>query len=162
MQTCVTGLIGALSLLLPPLALTGHLRALHLVSHRALIFDALLLKLTLMHIGSLNVLVSATVIAFFVISCLLLLDNIETRVIIDQFRLGDSTGLLLLLYSRLSRRHKRGSLRCSEVAELANPILLVVRLEKLAVKLILEIEALTGRSKALALIVEAERLQVKF
>ena len=138
------------------MALTGHLRALHLVSHRALILDALLLKLTLMHIGSLNVLVSATVIAFLVISCLLLLHNIETRVIIDQVRLSDSTGLFLLLHCRLSRRHKCGRLRCSEVAELANPILLVVRLEKLAVKLIPEIEVLTGRSKALALKVEAE------
>ena len=115
-----------------------------------------------MHIRSLNVLVSATVIALLVISCLFLLDNIETRVIIDQVRLGNSTCLFLLLHCRLSRRHKRGSLRCSEVAELSYPILLVVRLEKLAVKLIFEIEALTGRSKALASIVKPERLQVKF
>ena len=156
MQTRVTGLIGALRLLLPSLALTGHLWALHFVSHRALIFDALSLELALMHIRSLNVFVSATVIALLVIFCLFLLDNIETRVIVDQVRLGNSTGLFLLLHSRLSRRHKRRSLRCSKVAQLSNPIFLVIRLEELAVKLILEVEAMTGRSKECALIVKAE------
>ena len=140
-QTCVASLIGALSLLLPFLSLTSHLRSLHFVAHCALIFDTLSLKLPLMNIRSLNVLVTATVITLLVFSSLFLLDDVKPSVIINQVRLSNSASLLLCLHCCLSGRYKCRNLQCSEVAKLAESFFLEIWLEKLAIKLIFEFEA---------------------
>lgn len=81
MQTKISSLVGALSLLLPLLSFPGHLRASNCFTDRAFIFLALGVELALMHARSLHVLVTATEVTLLIISVLLFLDHAELRVL---------------------------------------------------------------------------------
>lgn len=105
MQALISGLVGALSLLLPLLSFPCHRRAFQLSS---LFFLMLSRKLALMHACALHILITTTIVTPLVIFCLFLLDHAEFRVLNsgDQIRLSNCSRLLLLLHHRLSWRDK--------------------------------------------------------
>ena len=163
METRVTGLVGALGLLLPLLSLTSHLRSLMGLLQRGTILLVLSNKLALMDVLGVGVVSATTVLILLVVSALLLLDDAELGVFLcgDQVGLGGGTSLLLLLHDGLSGRDK-GSVGCGcEVTQSAHLLLLVVRLEQLAIELVFEVKGVSLGTEVLALEVEAKTAQIE-
>ena len=163
METRVTGLVGALGLLLPLLSLTSHLRSLMGLLQGGTILLVLSDELALMDVLGVGVVSATTVLILLVVSALLLLDDAELGVFLggDQVGLGGGTSLLLLLHDGLSGRDK-GSVGCGcEVTESAHLLLLVVRLEQLAIELVFEVKGVSLGSEVLALEVEAKTAQIE-
>ena len=104
----ITSLIGALSLLLPLLALTGHLWSLHTHAYTLLVLDMLSLKLCLVHILTHGLLLTSPEVALLTSCGFLISDHAELAILssCDELTLLDSARLLLLLHDCLSRRDK--------------------------------------------------------
>ena len=138
--TRVSSLVSSRQLLLIPHLLLGLLEALVLFES-FFVLRALGLELASVNLSRLRVLVSTRVASPVIVFDLFLLDHGKPRVIIDHALLAilcfllDSSGIWLSILLII-----RGLYRRCEVTEFTQFLLFVVWLEKLAIKLVLEVE----------------------
>ena len=116
-----------------------------------------------MDLGSEVLFITAPVVSLLVFACLFLLDDAELTVLLsfDQVALSHGTSLLVLLHDCLPLGHESLVLHSGEIAQFAKTVLLAVRLEELAIKLISKIEFCVHRAKAGGRKVEAKGLNIE-
>ena len=135
----------------------------HLELVSGFVFLELCAELGLVDLGAEVLLLTAPVVTLLNITGLFLLHSDKLVVIssVNKVTLGDGTSLLVLLHKRLLVWDKRGGLHGCEVAQLSKAVLLFVRFEEFAIKLIREVEGRGDRAETRRLEVKTKAVKVK-
>ena len=160
----VASIISALSVLEPLCLLFCHLWVAHFDLRARLLFFKLCFLLVFEHRVRHRLLVSAPIVTFIAIaSSFLLFNNIELAVllILDQSTACNRGCLLLLLHCSLSWWYESDGLRRCKVRKLPKTVFFVVRLEKLAVKILREVESFVDRAEAFGVKIQTKTVEVE-